>query len=166
MIMFGARGGIILENSLKNVFRMYIAGMDQNPTSALIKMVPFCSPNALQNQAKWDAAVLPSHSYSSCLSIAAPPTSVTTEKLLITSRAPHSNGLEDSALLLYPLLTLSLVLLFASLSLAVIVFLRGGRVKRSKTRPTEARDIQESVIQHIQDDAKPWQSSKGQRGIK
>ncbi|XP_068440010.1 tumor necrosis factor receptor superfamily member 13B [Clinocottus analis] len=70
---------------------------------------------------------------------------VTMKKLLVrvTSHVPSSTGLstptalEDSTILLYSLLALSMMLLFSSLSLAFAV-LRGARVKTSKARPKGA----------------------------
>lgn len=96
----------------------------------------------------------------------APPPPVTTEKLPVdvTSHVPYPRvqaGLEDPTLLLYPLLALSIVLLFSSLSLALVVLLRGARAKTSNTGPKEANNKQESVIQHGKEVGQPGQSSKG-----
>lgn len=74
-------------------------------------------------------------------------------------------GLEDSTVLLYPLLALSIVLLFSSLSLALVVFLRGARAKTSKPGAKVANHNQEFVIRHGQEVGQPGQSSKGKGGM-
>lgn len=74
-------------------------------------------------------------------------------------------GLEDSTLLLYPLLALSIVLLFSSLSLALVVFLREARAKTSKPGAKVANHNQELVVRHGQEVGQPGQSSKGKCGM-
>lgn len=96
----------------------------------------------------------------------APPPPVTTGKLLVdvSSHVPCPRvqaGVEDPTLLLYPVLALSIVLLFSSLSLALVVFLRKARAKTSNTGPKEANHKQESVIRHGKEVGQPGQSSKG-----
>ncbi|XP_039991521.1 tumor necrosis factor receptor superfamily member 13B [Xiphias gladius] len=93
----------------------------------------------------------------------------TTEKLLVdvTSHTLNSRGLSvpiDSSVFLYSLLALCMVLLFSSLSLALVVFLRGPRTKTSNPGPKEANHIQERVVQPGQEVGLPGgqlgQSSK------
>ncbi|KAM9336602.1 uncharacterized protein tnfrsf13b [Symphorus nematophorus] len=77
---------------------------------------------------------------------------VTTKKLLVcvTPRVQNSrvpSALDDSTILLYPLLALCMVLLFFSLSLALVVFLRGARAKTPKPRPKDANHNQECAVQ-------------------
>lgn len=96
----------------------------------------------------------------------APPPPVTTGKLPVdvSSHVPCPRvqaGVEDPTLLLYPVLALSIVLLFSSLSLALVVFLRKARAKTSNTGPKEANHKQESVIRHGKEVGQPGQSSKG-----
>ncbi|XP_031699092.1 tumor necrosis factor receptor superfamily member 13B [Anarrhichthys ocellatus] len=75
---------------------------------------------------------------------------VITKKLLVqvTPHVPTSRGLlvptalEDSTILLYSLLALSMMLLFSSLSLAFAVLLRGARAKTSKPGPKGANHPQ------------------------
>nr|XP_046232413.1 tumor necrosis factor receptor superfamily member 13B isoform X2 [Scatophagus argus] len=80
---------------------------------------------------------------------------VTTKRLLVTSHVSYSRaatGLEDATLLLYPLLSLCMVLLFSSLCLALVVFLRGARAKNSKLQAKEANcSCKECVVQHGQE---------------
>lgn len=78
---------------------------------------------------------------------------------------PVPSVLEDSSVLLYSLLALSIVLLFFSLSLALIVFLKGARAKTSNPGPKEANHNKDCVVQMGQEvgrpDCQPGQSSKG-----
>uniref|UniRef100_A0A8C3AWG1 TNFR-Cys domain-containing protein n=1 Tax=Cyclopterus lumpus TaxID=8103 RepID=A0A8C3AWG1_CYCLU len=66
----------------------------------------------------------------------------------VTPHVPNSRGLstptalEDSTILLYSLLALSMMLLFSSLSLAFAVLLRGPRTKTSNPRPKGANHHQ------------------------
>uniref|UniRef100_A0A3Q3EIJ3 TNF receptor superfamily member 13B n=2 Tax=Kryptolebias marmoratus TaxID=37003 RepID=A0A3Q3EIJ3_KRYMA len=73
------------------------------------------------------------------------PPPVTTKKLLaqvtrqaVITRAPP--GLADSTVQLYSLLAVCLGLLLFSLTLALVIFLRGGKAKSSSTRPPKASD--------------------------
>ncbi|TKS90154.1 Tumor necrosis factor receptor superfamily member 13B [Collichthys lucidus] len=100
------------------------------------------------------------------------PITVTTKKLQVevTSPMPYSRGLSvptalgDSTIVLYPLLALCMLLLFSSLFLALVVFLRGARTKTSKLEPKEANHNQECVVQLGQEVGQPGsqlgQSSK------
>ncbi|XP_038592559.1 tumor necrosis factor receptor superfamily member 13B-like [Micropterus salmoides] len=56
-------------------------------------------------------------------------------------------ALEESSILLYSLLALSMVLLFSSLALAMAVLLKRSRAKTSNLRTKEADHKQESVVQ-------------------
>ncbi|XP_069012247.1 tumor necrosis factor receptor superfamily member 13B [Embiotoca jacksoni] len=92
---------------------------------------------------------------------------VSTKKplLAVTARMSNSRGpaaLEDSAILLYSLLALSLVLLLTSLSLALAVFLRRRKVAASEPGPAEGTDHrQECAVQPGQELGFPGrQSSK------
>lgn len=74
-------------------------------------------------------------------------------------------ALGDSTIVLYPLLALCMLLLFSSLFLALVVFLRGTRTKTSKLGPKEVNHNQECVVQLGQEVGQPGcqlgQSSKG-----
>lgn len=70
-------------------------------------------------------------------------------------------ALEDSTVLLYSLLALCIVLLFSSLSLALVVFLRGAKTKTSNPGPKEANHSRERVLQPGQEVGQPGRSSKG-----
>nr|XP_033466696.1 tumor necrosis factor receptor superfamily member 13B [Epinephelus lanceolatus] len=97
----------------------------------------------------------------------APQVPVTTKKLSVEvmSYMPNSRGtfvpttLEDSTILLYSLLGLCMVLLFSSLSLALVVFVRKTKAKTSNSGPREANHNQESVVQMGQEVGRPGQSS-------
>lgn len=100
-----------------------------------------------------------------CFCVSATTTPSTTETHLVTMFGPCSSlvmGLDSSTLLVYSLLAMSLLLLLLSLSLALVVFLRGDRVKTLEPRPQEAINTKVSVIQHVQEDGQPPQISKGQ----
>ncbi|XP_068560662.1 uncharacterized protein [Cebidichthys violaceus] len=85
-----------------------------------------------------------------CTGYCAPTIPVTTKKLLIqvTPHVPSSRGLsvpthlEDSTILLYSLLALSMMLLFSSLSLAFVVLVRGAKAKTSNPGPKGANHPQ------------------------
>ncbi|XP_042363898.1 tumor necrosis factor receptor superfamily member 13B [Plectropomus leopardus] len=84
----------------------------------------------------------------------APPHFATTKKLLVevTSQIPNSREtskvttLEDSTILLYSLLSLCMLLLFFSLSLALVALVRKTRAKTSIPEPREANHNQERVV--------------------
>ncbi|XP_037611895.1 tumor necrosis factor receptor superfamily member 13B isoform X1 [Sebastes umbrosus] len=88
----------------------------------------------------------------------------TTENLLVqgTSHMPNPRGLsvlEDSTI--YSLLALCMVLLLSSLSLALVVLLRGAKAaKTSNPGPKEANHNQESMVQMGQEVGQLGQSSK------
>lgn len=92
--------------------------------------------------------------------------SVTPENLHVDA-SPHmpfstvQTGLEEPGLLLYSLLALSIVLLFSSLCLALIVLLRGARANASKPRPKEGNRKQESAILYDQEVGQPRQCVQG-----
>lgn len=93
---------------------------------------------------------------------AAPPQpTVTTQKLPTVPYSRAQTGLEDPTLLLYPLLAISMLLLCSSLSLALVVFLKGARPKILEPASKEDNHNQECVVQHIQEVGPPGQSSKG-----
>lgn len=60
-------------------------------------------------------------------------------------------GLEELSLLLYPLLAVSLVLLFSSLSLALVVFLRSSRTQAVNSQSKESEHGQGCVAQLCQE---------------
>lgn len=84
---------------------------------------------------------------------AALPSPVTTTRLLagVTRRVVNTRvppGLADSTIQLYSLLAACMGLLLFSLSLALVVFLRGGKAKSSETRHPKAGDHkQEHAVQ-------------------
>ncbi|XP_070847282.1 tumor necrosis factor receptor superfamily member 13B [Chaetodon trifascialis] len=85
-----------------------------------------------------------------CKTASPPP--VTTKKLLVgvsshLSYSKMSTAIEDSTILLYPLLAVCMLLLLLSLSLALVVFLRGSRAKLSKPGPKEANQNRDCVVQ-------------------
>lgn len=86
---------------------------------------------------------------------------VTTQKLPAVPYSRAQIGLEDPTLLLYPLLAISMLLLCSSLSLALVVFLRGTKAKVLEPASKEDNHNQECVVQHIQEVGPPVQSSKG-----
>lgn len=90
---------------------------------------------------------------------------MTAEKPLVEATSHVQTGLEDATLLLYPLLALSMVLLFSSLSLALVVFLRVARAKTSNPGAKGADHNQEFAVQHGQEVGQPGQSSKGKCGV-
>lgn len=61
--------------------------------------------------------------------------------------SPVVTGLEDPSLLLYPLLAVSLVLLFSSLLLALVVFLRSPRTQAANSRSKEANRARECAVE-------------------
>ncbi|XP_061564625.1 tumor necrosis factor receptor superfamily member 13B [Cololabis saira] len=76
-----------------------------------------------------------------------------------TNRAPR--GLEDSAILLYSLLAVCMVLLFSSLCLALIVFLRGKKAKSPAAASTGGGDHKgKSVVKPGQESGQAAKSSK------
>ncbi|XP_037547311.1 tumor necrosis factor receptor superfamily member 13B [Nematolebias whitei] len=85
------------------------------------------------------------------------PSPVTSTRLLagVTRRVVNTRGppgLADSTIQLYSLLATCMGLLLFSLSLALVLFLRGGKAKSSETRPHKAGDHkQESMVQPGQD---------------
>ncbi|KAL7372285.1 hypothetical protein ABVT39_013238 [Epinephelus coioides] len=99
----------------------------------------------------------------------APQVPVTTKKLSVEvmSYMPNSRGtfvpttLEDSTILLYSLLGLCMVLLFSSLSLALVVLVRKTKAKTSNPGLRDANHNQESVVQMGQEVGRPEQSSTG-----
>lgn len=94
-------------------------------------------------------------------------TSATPETPLVTTLGPCSSvlmGLENSTLLFYSLLAVSLLLMLLSLSLALVVFLRGVRKTAPAPGPQKAVDTQESIMQYAQEDGQPPQRSQGQHG--
>ncbi|XP_075889972.1 uncharacterized protein tnfrsf13b isoform X2 [Nelusetta ayraudi] len=98
-----------------------------------------------------------------CSEQTTPLTPLTTEAHPVTTLAPCSSVLmclDNSTLLVYSLLAVSLLLLLLSLSLALGVFLRGDGAKTPEPRPQEGGNAKESVIQHVQEDGQPPQSSK------
>ncbi|KAM3592779.1 uncharacterized protein V6R79_024958 [Siganus canaliculatus] len=103
-----------------------------------------------------------------CQTSAVPlPKLLTTAKLEVNvvSHVPYSRGpiaLGDPTFLLYPLLALCLSLVFTSLSLALVVFLRGSRIKPPKPGSKEIKHIQECVVQPGQETAQAG-SHLGQR---
>ncbi|XP_073345029.1 uncharacterized protein [Pagrus major] len=77
---------------------------------------------------------------------------LTTKRLLVGGTSPVSysrvpTAVEDPTILVYPLLALCMVLLFSSLSLAFVVFLRGARAKSSNPATKEDNRNQECVVQ-------------------
>ncbi|XP_028264152.1 tumor necrosis factor receptor superfamily member 13B [Parambassis ranga] len=74
------------------------------------------------------------------------PTPMTTKNLIEvttlaqTSKVPTSRALENSALLLYSLLAVCIVLLFSNLFIALVVFVRGRRTKASKRGSIESTE--------------------------
>lgn len=113
------------------------------------------------------AAALSSLRTHRCLCVSAMITSVSTDTALGTTLGPCSSvlmGLENSSLLVYSLLAASLLLLLLSLSLALVVFLRGDRKEAPEPRPREAVDTQESIVQYTQEDGQLPQRSQGQHG--
>lgn len=90
-----------------------------------------------------------------------------TPEILPIDVSPHmpfstvQTGLEETGLLLYSLLALSIVLLFSSLCLALIVFVRGTRANASKPRPKEVNRKQECAIMYDQEVGQPRQCVQG-----
>lgn len=74
---------------------------------------------------------------------------------------PVVTGLEHPTLLLYPLLAVSLVLLFSSLSLALVVFLRSPKTQAANSRSKEANRGQECTVQLCQEVSPSGQRSEG-----
>lgn len=97
------------------------------------------------------------------------PSAVATERLPFddTSRVTYSRaqaGFEDPLIVLYPVLALSMVLLFTSLSLALVIFLRRAREESSDPGLKEANRNQECRVQCGQEVGKPVQGFKGKSG--
>lgn len=74
---------------------------------------------------------------------------------------PVVTGLEHPTLLLYPFLAVSLVLLFSSLSLALVVFLRSPKTQAANSRSKEANRGQECTVQLCQEVSPSGQRSEG-----
>lgn len=90
-----------------------------------------------------------------------PPATPENLRVDVSPHMPFSTvqpGLEEPGLLLYSLLALSIVLLFSSLCLALIVFLRGAR---AKPRPKEGNRKQECAILYDQEVGQPRQCVQG-----
>lgn len=93
-----------------------------------------------------------------------PPVTPENLRVDVSPHMPFSTvqpGLEEPGLLLYSLLALSIVLLFSSLCLALIVFLRGARANASKPRPKEGNRKQECATLYDQEVGQPRQCVQG-----
>lgn len=67
--------------------------------------------------------------------------------------------------MLYPLLAITLVLLFSSLSLALVVLLRNPRILAANARSKEAKRDWECVVQLCKEDSPPAQCSGGRNEL-
>lgn len=74
-------------------------------------------------------------------------------------------GLEDPNLLLYPLLAITLVLLFSSLSLALVVLLRSPRTLAVNAQSKEVKRDWECVVQLCEEGSPPGQCSGGRNEL-
>lgn len=93
------------------------------------------------------------------LSPTSPPPPLTADIIATTNTSPVLESrvvtrLEEPTLLLYPLLAISLVLLVSSLSLALVVFLKGSRSPAGNSRSKEC------AVQLCQEVSQPGQSSQ------
>uniref|UniRef100_UPI003AAC5141 tumor necrosis factor receptor superfamily member 13B n=1 Tax=Centroberyx gerrardi TaxID=166262 RepID=UPI003AAC5141 len=92
-----------------------------------------------------------------------PPSTAVNPLVEVTVRTPTSRGrsVPDSAILIYSLLAVSVVLLLSSLCVAFAVFLRKARARTSRPGPAATKQAQEGAVKLGQEVGQHGWSSKG-----